>query len=308
MNKTALFLLICLVFSLGCTPSANNGPEQDPFQSIGKGALLTTHFHSFEEFKKTVQIEYKKGRKAEVRLTHKVGDHEVTSILKEGISEADIMQVRSGNIWEKMGLCFRSPFFVVNRQDVLRVFILGRRRHNIFGWQDVAFYDLAESLMANIMDVGLVPVDSADFSEKGYINTFNHITSQAFMTTLFSEKLADFIADTHERSTMPELITGAFTAEQRSDIENGAVDNYVDFINNEWGQELGKFLKKKYNINRQTIWTPSLLANYLNDMQNYYSEALQIGFKPFRKEDQVIVNFSEKLNIVMLELSDIQGI
>lgn len=300
--------MLLLLTAFGCAPPSEDWPDEDPFQSIGKGALLTTHFDSFEEFKKVVQVEYKNGSKPEVRLTHKSGEHKVTSVLKVGVSEADIMQARIGSLWNKVGLCFRSPFFVMYRQDVLKVYILGRRRHNLFGWKDVAFYDLAETMMDHIVNVGIVPQDSSDFSEKGYINTFNHINSQALMTTLFSEKLADFIADTHERSTMPELISGDFSAEQLTDIKNGAVDNYVDFINNEWGQEIGKVLKRKYKINRQTEWTAQLLTDYLNDMQKYYSEALQIGFEPYSVEDEVVVRFTDKVNAVLKNASRMKGV
>lgn len=308
MKRFPLFLLLLTALTISCEQTSNQNPGDDPIQLMSKGALLTTRFNSFEEFKSVVQIDYKTGKKSSVHLTHKSKDQSVTCILKAGISEADIMNIRYGSIWGKIALCFRSPFFVIHRQDVLRVFLLGRRRHNIFGWEDEAFYDLAETMMNHITDVGLSPIDSSDFSEKGFINTFNHISSQAFMTTLFSEELANFIAVTHERSTLPALFTGDFTEEQLKDINNGAVDNYVDFINNEWGQELGKVLKKKYRINRQTHWTPQLLTDYLNDIQYYYSQALQIGFRPFSIEDDIILKFSHKLNIVMSELAGIKGI
>lgn len=308
MNRLPLYILLIIVSFFSCGRSSEKAPGHTSFQSIGKGALLTTRFDSYEEFKKVVQIEYKKGRKPSVHLTHTSNGKTVTSILKAGISEADIMEIRTGSIWDKIMLCFRSPFFVISRQDAKRVFYLSRRRASLFGWGDVAFYDLAEVMMDHIIDVGVVPQDSSDFSEKGYINTFNHINSQALMTTIFSEKFADFIADAHERSTMPELITGDFTEEQIKDIKNGPVDNYVDFINNEYGHELGNFLKKKYNINRQTYWTPELLADYLNDIQNYYSWVLQIGFKPFSEEDEVVVKFSDKINLVMRESSTMKRI
>ena len=87
---------------------------------------------------------------------------------------------------------------------------------------------------------------SEDLSEKGYLNTFNHITAQTFMTALFSEAVADFIADAHERGNLAELVTGHFSEEQLLDLQQGPVDNYVDMINNEYGQELGKALKAKY--------------------------------------------------------------
>ncbi|MFN3940495.1 MAG: hypothetical protein ACK4IY_07890, partial [Chitinophagales bacterium] len=138
-----------------------------------------------------------------------------------------------------------------------------------------------------------------DTTEKGYINTFNHITAQTFITSIFGEELADFVADAHERANHPELITGTFTETQLNDLAEGPVDNYTDIINNEWGQELGKNLKVKYHITRQTNWTPELLANYLNDIQAYYSWAFQIGFTPFRPQDEQVTKFSRKLNLVM---------
>ena len=52
-------------------------------------------------------------------------------------------------------------------------------------------------------------------------------------------------------------------------------------------------------IDRETHWTPELLANYLNDIQTYYSWAYGIGFSPFRPSDEVVVKFSRKLNMVM---------
>jgi hypothetical protein len=137
-----------------------------------------------------------------------------------------------------------------------------------------------------------------DSSEKGYLNTFNHVTAQAFLTSLYSEELADFVADVHERKTMPELISGAFRPEQLTDPNTNAVDNYVDIVNNEWGQELGKVLRKKYGLHAGTHWTPELLREYLNDIQHYYSWGLKIGFEPFRAQDTVVVRFVEKLKYV----------
>jgi hypothetical protein len=172
-------------------------------------------------------------------------------------------------------------------------------RPNVFGEGDVAFYYLAQASFRNINTPDLAFANSKDTTEKGYINTFNHITAQAFITSCFSEDLADFVGDSHERYYHPKLINGKFSEKEVSDLAEGPVDNYVDLINNEWGQELGKQLKKKYNINRKTYWTPELVANYLNDLQDYYSWAFQIGFKPFRPEDEQVIKFSKKINVVM---------
>jgi hypothetical protein len=196
-------------------------------------------------------------------------------------------------------LLFRCPFAVANRKDLETVYHLSRWRPEWFGEGDPAFFDLAKSSVENINTPDLAFKNPRDSTEKGYLNSFNHITAQAFITSCFSEELADFIADAHERYHHPELITGIFTEEQAADLEEGPVDNYVDIINNEWGQELGKQLQAKYGIGRETTWTPELLANYLNDLQRYYSWAFQIGFEPFRPEDQAVVRFSNKLNAIL---------
>jgi len=98
---------------------------------------------------------------------------------------------------------------------------------------------------------------------------------------------------------MPELITGVFTDSMLIHPHNNPLDNYVDIINNEWGQEIGKDLKKKYGITKNTVWTPTLLTSYLNDLQAYYTWSMKIGMRPFRETDEVIVKFCKKLNRVM---------
>ena len=285
-----------------------------PIYTPVKGAFLSTRYKSLEELKAVIQIEYFNTipgsghviyKKPLVRLTYSGNGREVTSILKSGICELDIKRARTGGFWDRVWLGLNSPYFVINRRDMLRVFTLSRRRGRIFGEGDVAFYDLSETMLYNISDDDLAFMNSEDLSEKGYINTFNHITAQAFMTSIFSERFADFIADTHERSNMPELISGKFTEDQLTDLEKGPVDNYVDIMNNEWGQELGKVLRKKHNISRETYWTPELLANYLNDIQVYYSWAFQIGFKPFRASDEIVIRFSNKINRVMGDVSEL---
>ncbi len=292
-------LIFMIVFFTGCHQSGETTHELEEFRLQGKGVLLTTRFTSFEEFKKEVQIEYSEDKKSWVRLTHHSNDQKISSILKLGIKESDIVAVRDGGILGKVKLVLTQPYFAIHRDDILRFYMLTRRRHRIFGGGDVAFYDIAETMMNNINATDLDKIPEKDLSQKGYINTFNHANSQALMTAVFSENLADFIADTHERSNMPELISGKFTAEQLADIKNGPVDNYVDIINNEWGQELGKLLKKKHQITRETVWTSELLANCLNDLQSYYSWVFQIGFEPFKPSDDLMIKFSKKINKVM---------
>ena len=304
MQRLLFFTIIfMIVFFAGCKQSGEEMDELKEFRLQGKGVLLTTRFTSFEEFKKEVQIEYAKAEESWVRLTQVSNGQTLSSVLKSGIKESDILKVRDGGFFGKVKLGLKSPFFVMNRKDILKSFLLSRRRSVFFGGGDVAFYDIALTMMGNINELDLESIPEQDLSEKGFINTFNHANSQALITALFSEELADFIADTHERSNMPELLNGNFTTEQLKDIKNGPVDNYIDIINNEWGQELGKLLKRKYNINQELTWTPELLANVLNDLQSYYSWVFQIEFKPYKATDKVVTKFSKKLNRVNGDLS-----
>ena len=262
-----------------------------------RGALLSTRYESYDELKKVISVDYTDGG---VRLIHCSNGKAVESVLKPGISEQDFADARDGNFWDRLQLIFKSPYSVRHRKDLQAVHVLSRRRPDIFGAGDPAFYDLSASFMSKITSRDSSLLNTKDLtSEKGYFNIINHISAQAFTTAIFSERLADLIADAHERKTLPELITGNFSHDQISDLENGPLDNYIDMINNEWGQELGKQLKSKYNIKRETLWTPGLLVNFLNDLLRYYSWSFQIGFNPFQIDDEVVVRFANKINGVL---------
>jgi len=321
MGMFRFFLLILWIVSLNCKRVEDPIPEGEGMdaasqafgkveiieynESAGKGALLLTRFSSLEEFKQMVQIHYAADLKSSpgdsagnqaVELTYSSGGRQIRSILKSGISQADFMAARAGNFWDKVQLGLKSPYAVVHRKDLVHIENLGRRRPWVNGQGDVAFYDLAETMVWNILPEDTLTMSRKDLSEKGYLNTFNHITAQTFMTALYSERLADFVADVHELHNMPELISGTFSEEQLADFDNGPVDNYIDMINNEWGQELGKRLREKYSICRHMIWTPVLVADLLNEIQSYQAWAFQIGFKPFRPTDEMVIRFANKIN------------
>jgi hypothetical protein len=271
-----------------------------------KGALLATRFASLEELKSAIQIEYHGDAtnpdgtipdNCFVVLRHCSNGKAVTHVLKTGISQNDLHKVAfSHSLWDRLLLLYRCPFAVANRKDLEVFYNLSRWEPVWFGEGDAAFWDIAKSTAEHINTPDLAFRNPRDSTEKGYINSFNHLTAQAFITSCFSEEMADFIGDAHERKDHPELITGKFTEAQINDLAEGPVDNYVDLINNEWGQEIGKQLREKYGIDRETVWTPELLADYLNDLQSYYSWAFQIGFKPFRPEDKVVSRFAFKVN------------
>lgn len=319
MNPLPFLLLLFLALLLpGCHPARDPAdaaracfcpPAADsaaPYANV-RGALLASRFASFEALKSVIQIEYDSSGPGHyrVRVRHCSHDREVVSVLETGVSQGDFAKARySGGLGDRLALLYGSPEAVRNRKDLEKAYTLLRWRSEWFGEGDIAFFDLAKTSAQNISTPGLAYKNARDSTEKGYINSFNHITAQAFITSCFSEELADFIADSHERYRHPELITGVFTAEQIANLDEGPLDNYVDIVNNEWGQELGKSLRDKYGIGRATRWTPELLANYLNDLQAYFSWAFQIGFKPFRPDDEIVRRFSNKLNAVMQERLD----
>ena len=321
--NTLLFLASLSIFFIGCNQAAENTTvnslrkctsmslgSDDSDTSIyktGRGALLGTKIASFEEIKTIIQIEYENGpitadstapENRWVKVRHCSCGREVLSVLEKGTTEGDLYKAQAA-ILSRFSVLFGCPYAVMHRRDLDKIAVLARLRPELFGVGDVAFFQIAKALVENINTPDLAIKNTRDTTEKGYLNTFNHITAQAFITSCFSEELADLVADIHERDRHPELITGRFTPAQIADLEEGPVDNYVDIVNNEWGQEIGKQLKVKYGINRATNWTPELLANYLNDMQAYYIWAFQIGFKPFRAEDKVVRVFANKMNTVL---------
>jgi hypothetical protein len=323
-GKGRRFFLLFLAAYLGCGDQIVVGSQQkqmvecdsgDGIRSAGLGtgragvgALLATRFSTLEELKTVLQIEYSardgrplsSGQKSNsVHVSHCSNGQFVTSILDSGISQDDISNAQAGSFWEKAHLGFNSPYAIRNRTKLQCVLLLARRVPLKYGEGDPAFFDLALASVANINTQDLAFRYSKDTTEKGYLNTFNHITAQAFITSIFDEDLADFVADVHERKNMPELISGEFTSAQLLDPIDNPVDNYVDMINNEWGQELGLRLKKKYNIDAATNWNSLNLTNYLNDIQAYYGWAFQIGFEPFRPENDLVIRFAKKLNVVV---------
>ena len=315
------FLLFVFIFSGGCRFASlsdvdGERPGTCAYCAAGetvRGALLGTRFRSLDELKSVIEIHYVNEEGADTEtagayISHCSNGLVVHCALTAGVSQGDIWNARydkSGRGWmSRLTLLFRAPWVVRNRGDLQRAYTLSRWRPEWFGEGDVAFYDLAKATAQNINTAALAFKNERDSTEKGYLNSFNHIGAQAFITSIFSEEMADFIADAHERYSHPELLTGQFTEKQIADLNEGPVDNYVDLINNEWGQQLGKQLKAKFHISRETVWTPALLACYLNALQSYYSWAFQTGFKPFRPEDEIVIKFSAKLQKVM---GDVRG-
>lgn len=270
-------------------------------------ALLASRFEDLNDLQTVVGIDYVTDEEGTdsvgyntpaVCLNYGGNRFCVVGVLETGITQGDIIKVRDGDVWDALGLMINSPYSIANRVDLNKIYKLARRRDYYFGEGDVAFFDLAEASVNNIATIDLAYLTSRDSSEKGYVNTFNHVTAQALITTIFSRDIADFIADAHERHHMPELLTGNFTPEQLTDPDNNPIDNYVDIVNNELGQALGLFLREKYGVTNDTYWTPELLANCCNEIQKFYSWSFQMGMKPFRADDPLMIRFAGKVNQV----------
>lgn len=318
MPRFRLYTVLFITILCACHPNAKEGVSHENYACnsstveganyYGRGALLASRFNSLEELKTIISIEWAKGGESSlephpennlVKIKHCSEGQRVTSILKAGVSQSDIIEAKDGNLFEKVGLVVKAPYAVAHRKELKQVYILSRRFSDIFSVEDVAFYYIAEASVRKIMNKNEAFLLEKDQGEKGYINTFNHMTAQAMITSIFSKEFADFVADVHELKNMPELTSGMFSQAQLVDEDNNPIDNYIDMINNEWGQEIGMRLKEKYRINSSTIWTAELLANYLNELQAYYSWAFQLEMEPFRANERIVNRFKDKINSVL---------
>ena len=296
-------LSILLIFAAACSaPIEYSNVEKREGCNEGQ-LLLGTAYDSFESLKECIDINYTKGSKPKMTMHH-YGETSVTTCsMSAGVSEKDILNANASNLIAKAKMIAKVPLLVADRIDLQRAYLLSRRRPVNFGANDVAFYDLATAITNHIDRSGIHEKYNDDFSEKGFINTFNHFVSQAIITSIFSRRLADFIADAHELARLPELVTGQFSKAQLEDLKNGPLDNYVDLLNNEWGQAFGERMQNKYDIDRSSHWTPELMASYLNEVQSYASKAFDIGFEPFRPSDANVILFADKINAVMTEFT-----
>ena len=276
--------------------------------SIKSKVLLSSRFKNLDHLKTQVSIKYDQDYSkldsntchlSIVRLSYISNGEQIQRTMTSGASQNEILNLQKADYFKRIQFVLTHPSAIRQRIELEKAFVLARRRADLFGPGDVAFYDLAEASYRHINTPNLAFQNVRDSSEKGYINTFNHVTAQALITLFFSEGLADFIADLHERLNMPEITSGRFTERQLKDSINSPEDNYVDIINNEIGQKIGLALKEKYQFNSKTACNPILLTAFLNDIQRYYIYALEIGLDDFRPFDVDVIKFSNKINTML---------
>ena len=278
--------------STSCLTSAS--PDQ-------QYALLASRFKDLDSLKSVVKISYThdpayspfKRKKVELEFCSQVG--RLYSEMAEGLSQAEVLEASRAGPFDKLSVLFKEPMVIQNRNYLKEIFLLARRRNDLYGFGDPAFYDLALQAFLKL-EIDNASLTKRDRGAKGFLNTFNHITAQAIITSIYSADLADLVADLHERENMPELIDGSFTVDQLNDSLRNPVDNYVDMINNEIGQLLGERLNQQFQIKMHQFWTPKLLCSYLNELQKFYSVAFQLRAEPFHWEEEVVIRFCHKLN------------
>lgn len=311
----SIFVVLNLLFIISCERDHfANGASSCQLEETDQSfivetrsdiALMASRINSLEQLSSVIQIEYYKAGELSaprmdndrVVLTYCSNGNKISSVLEKGISQKDILKAKNGEFDKQFELLMQSPFSISHRREMAEIYVLARRRFDLFKWGDVAFFDLAEySSKYLISDSIPAYLQQRDRGEKGYLNSFNHITAQAFITSIYDEEMADHIADVHELYNMPELVHGVFTDKQLNHPDDNPVDNYVDLINNEIGQELGKKLKEEYGISRETKWTAPLLCKYLNELQSFYSKAFRIRMLPFKEDQIIIARFVIKLN------------
>jgi len=271
-------------------------------------ALLSSRFNNLDNLKNVVTITYDKDytkldsikcTKSEVTILYKNNKEKLNRTMASGISQNELLKLQKSNFLSKFYFAIKNPSLIRQRSELEKVYILARRKIEVFGPSDVSFYDLALASFNHINTPKLAFKNQRDSSEKGYINTFNHVTAQAIISSFYSEKLADIIGDLHERNNMLEITSGRFSKRQLNDSINNPEDNYIDIINNEIGQKIGLQLKIKYKLSENSQCTPLLLTAILNDIQSYYMWSLEIGLDNFRPTDDIVKHFSNKMNSIL---------
>lgn len=279
--------------------------EEGSIFGVKNKPLISSRFRNLSQLQDIVTIRYQKDYSkldsieclnSVVHLSYRSNGDLINRSMCAGVSQDVVLEIKNSGFINRIQFILANLSLVRQRKELEKTYILSRRRPFIFGPNDVAFYDLALNCLYHINTPTLAFKNIRDSSDKGYINTFNHITAQAIITSIYSEDLADFIGDLHERSNMPEITSGRFTEKQLGDSINSPEDNYIDIINNEIGQKIGLQLKKKYKLSKNTLITPILLAAFLNDIQSYYMWSLEIGLDIFRPTDDVVIKFANKFN------------
>lgn len=252
--------------------------------------LLATDYSSLEDLKKDINIEYNEDKSVDLEL---VSHPEINHKLTDGVGDKEIKDLKNqaskASLLEKANIAFDHPQLAWYRNDLQAIETMSYRKKNI---AELGLYNIADAFR-NDIESG---ASAKELGDKGLVNTFNHTFGQSVITMLFGENVADLAGDIHERD-QPALRTGEF--KNSGDITQ-AIDNYVDIMNNQIGQDLGADFKKKFAASLHFGFTPEASAELLNEGRDFFAKSfnLKFGKEKYTAEDDLAKRFCIVLNEV----------
>ncbi|MEL6183152.1 MAG: hypothetical protein AAFU79_00915 [Myxococcota bacterium] len=259
--------------------------------------IVTSEFPTLNDLKKELDITYRDG---EVEVGHsKEGLSETNTLSDDLIGEAELKSAKKASAdWglrDMVGFAWENPRLAWHRTALQNTEKLSYVAKNNSG---SALGRISEAMFDNIDDKPRATPYRGPGGKKltqhdAIKNMMLHVFGQAVLTTLYGESAADLAGDLHERD-QPSLITGQIGKGE----EAQALDNYADMVNNEYGQELGKELNRRLGVGGSTRWTPEKTAEYLNQVQHYFSQTHGWSFRDFQPNDPRVEKFTNLLNEV----------
>ena len=274
--------------------------------------LVATDFKTLADLKKELEITYipssfekrwspsekaydYKYTPASVTVSHSKGGLTTSNTLsEETVKQEELKKANSGSFWDKSKLAAAHPELVWHKGDLEAIDKLSFVKKNTSGTaigkvSDAIFEHISNKPRMVRIGTGKQKLSSHDATK----NMLLHVFGQAIITTLLGRAAADLAGDIHERD-QDSLISGSISKSE----ERQAIDNYIDMVNNLYGQELGEELGAQLDADDGTDWTAELTAKYLNAVQDYFHEHKGWKFTQFKQEDTLVARFTALLNEV----------
>jgi hypothetical protein len=217
----------------------------------------------------------------------KAGLTDINELSESTVTQAELKAAAAGGFLDKAAVALAHPELVWFKSDLEAIEKLSFVKKNTAG---SAIGHVTDAMLTHIK-----PPAKSKAASEGRQNMLLHVFGQAVITTLFGRAAADLAGDIHERD-MASLISGAITPAEAK----GAIDNYVDLINNVYGQQLGAQLATSVGVGvgGGTTWDPALTTEYLNAAQRWISREMGWKMSDFTVSDSVVVKFTALLNEV----------
>jgi len=253
----------------------------------GPRPLLASNYKTLDDLKKDVAIEYGDGY---VMVRH--GGRE-NYLKMSTFTQKEVTEARDA--WDKgdkskagklLGKNLSLAWDLKDNEDAMHgIFTLGQKNP-----EGVTLNTVAKAMLGNLKG----NASKSAGEQEALKSMFLHVHGQALITSLWGSQVADISGDIHERD-QEALITGKFEG-MSSQQMNGVIDNYVDLVNNMYGQDLGERLKDQFKITKETKWTDQLTADYFTAVQDYLGETHGLTFKNFDTNSKEVKAFTRLLN------------